>query len=997
MRSRRASKSGNALAHDFANMQVPSVAMLAGGQQRVRHPNIPWHDPDTIAALERSVALHTAAAPQQNSHRSAAAPGRVTPTGSRDGGLAQQPGNWMSDASYQLVPTDAVEEEIPDWKKELQQKRSSIGKGSEPVERSEWSQCGVNFLTGACFQTLMACLIIGNSAVIGMETDIRDYPYWNQIENAFLVAFLCELLLKLTFYGPREMYKKIPENIDFNWNCFDTFIVTLGVLDVVASFIIGHSSGPAATMFRMIRLLRILRIIRIVKFLKQLYLLAFGLVEAAQAVFWVTILMAFILYVCGIIMVKTVGRPDEDDPHYQFMNYHYGHVIPAMLTLFVLMSSPNLPVYQDEAGLLEAHPFFAIFLVIFIIFGSFGMIALLTGVISQSMFEKNDMKKEEERAEHEILRKNMQTECSRLFNSLPLDEEEEASSEDVNTLIPEMASTFEASGVYFTEYDLVKIVKYMDVDESGSISEDEFTRGMLVLAEGVRPISIQEVHHAVGVCEVKLERILQAMESDPTKRNSTKSEAEPTTAKPHAADIEQKESGIGQQGSNSTKKELDGALSRFVSDCSSKYVKDTVMTPGGNTLEMYFEEVLSMQRKCFGELAHEVRGLATLHAEAVQRGEPLVLLKAPPPGCCYVHQDDKEVHNTNVGSTMMRQISASLPLPPMPARSQSKNISGGTAAWPGAWAHATPTLGPHPSRPEELSSEFSLNLNGSLPGNGESDRLGHIFDTFGSNGAVAASFVSTHAPPSSQSSGPLPSSGSLVPGGMVNAHPFAHHDNAPFSTLQPQQAQSPSSLSCSSPSPKHGRLLPHSGAGALPPGLGAASIIRGGALHSRAQGQVEPPPEEMPETIPNAIGAGSPPFSRQGSKQRFHHEQTHQELPSLQERAAAETERLAVAAETERLVAEVASQMKKLTGWQRDIESDGRRNREVMNSSTKMAARETNAQLTQLLAAREANSQLASLLGSLHNARGKGDVVAVPHQTSGDVLGFEDCYGREFQ
>lgn len=42
------------------------------------------------------------------------------------------------------------------------------------------------------------------------------------------------------------------------------------------------------------------------------------------------------------------------------------------------------------------RPIMLVFLVGFIIFGSFGMIALLTGVISETMFEKNALRQEEE-------------------------------------------------------------------------------------------------------------------------------------------------------------------------------------------------------------------------------------------------------------------------------------------------------------------------------------------------------------------------------------------------------------------------------------------------------------------------------------------------------------------------------------------------------------------------------------------------------------------------
>ena len=50
---------------------------------------------------------------------------------------------------------------------------------------------------------------------------------------------------------------------------------------------------------------------------------------------------------------------------------------------------------------------------------------------------------------------------------------------------------------------------------NGLLSEEEFTRGMLVLAEGLRPVVLQEVHHEVGVCRVKLNRVESALSSGP--------------------------------------------------------------------------------------------------------------------------------------------------------------------------------------------------------------------------------------------------------------------------------------------------------------------------------------------------------------------------------------------------------------------------------------------------------------------------------------------------
>eukprot|EP00928_Gymnodinium_smaydae_P003437 TRINITY_DN11237_c0_g1_i1.p1 TRINITY_DN11237_c0_g1~~TRINITY_DN11237_c0_g1_i1.p1 ORF type:complete len:933 (+),score=238.70 TRINITY_DN11237_c0_g1_i1:125-2923(+) len=385
----------------------------------------------------------------------------------------------------------------------------------EPEEAGPWPKRVTESLH---FQGIMACMIVLNALVIGLETDCRSFKYWDLIEDAFLVIFLGELGLKMCALGLREYFNY--RNADICWNMFDFLIVFTGVADLIFGFIVGRSGGGMATLFRIIRLLRILRIVRIVKFLKQLYLLAFGMFEAAQAVFWVSILMCFVLYICAIVMVKTVGRPDASDPHEAFLRQHFGNVPSSMLTLFVLMSSPNLPVYQDEIGLLESRPLLTLFLIVFILFGSFGMIALLTGVISESMFEKNDLRKDEARQELETMHETMGLRCGTLFDMLEHNEEGEANQKDVFNLMPEIVELFESTGSHFTKEDLTDMITFMDVDGSGTVSRKEFIHALQQLAEGLRPITIQEVQYEIGVCRVKLQKIEDLFEKSQQPQHS---------------------------------------------------------------------------------------------------------------------------------------------------------------------------------------------------------------------------------------------------------------------------------------------------------------------------------------------------------------------------------------------------------------------------------------------------------------------------------------------
>jgi voltage-gated sodium channel len=363
---------------------------------------------------------------------------------------------------------------------------------------------------GTPFQIFGASLIMANALVIGMECDI-DWEYWDYVETSFLGLFTFELGVKMVLLGPCTMFWY---HADIHWNLFDFSIVSLGLFDSTMEFFTGKSGGGGfATLFRIIRLLRILRMFRIVKFLKQLYVLAFGLVEAAKAVFWVTILMVFVLYVCSIVLVKTVGQTDWSDPHHAFIQYRFGHILDTMLTLFILMSSPNLPTYEDEVGLLQSRPALTLFLCGFIIFGSFGIIALLTGVISQSMFEKNEVRKDMVHKEHEDMRQSLGVRCEELFlKNVELDGNGEAAVEQVKALAGDMHTMLDASGADITHSDVVKIIEFMDVNGTGFVSASEFKGVMEKIAEGMSPMSIQEIANRVGLCEAKIDTIQETLD-----------------------------------------------------------------------------------------------------------------------------------------------------------------------------------------------------------------------------------------------------------------------------------------------------------------------------------------------------------------------------------------------------------------------------------------------------------------------------------------------------
>jgi len=402
-----------------------------------------------------------------------------------------------SRGSYQAVttidetaPVDATQNEGPrksrKWLSERRQKDDIEGwRGSIKV-----------VLDSMVFQSFVALSILTNGVVIGFETDMPDLAIWNSVETVFLVIFTGELTLRLTVFGICSIFDMADS--DFYWNVFDFAIVAMGIVDFLCTTFANLEAGSGATAFRLIRLLRILRIFKIVRFLKQLYLLAYGFVEAGKAVFWVTVLMLFALYICSVVLVRTFGGRQHESEAVQRLADTDFHSIPAaMLTLFQMMSEPDLTHFRP---MFDEFPWFCPFLVIFTIFGSFGMIALLTGVISESMFEKNQLRVEEERQHREQLHSLLTERCLALFNEIDGDElndNGEVPMEVFEDLLPEIAALFESHLVAFANHDLQELLDLMDLHGSGFIQKDAFCKGILSMAEGVRPMSIMQVMCAV--------------------------------------------------------------------------------------------------------------------------------------------------------------------------------------------------------------------------------------------------------------------------------------------------------------------------------------------------------------------------------------------------------------------------------------------------------------------------------------------------------------------
>lgn len=376
-----------------------------------------------------------------------------------------------------------------------------VHRPSEPwhryVRSSWWDANAEVVMEHPAYQSISGIAILMNAIVIGCETDAPDLLPWDVIEALFLVFFAGELGFRVYAFTPEKFFGATTEELA--WNLFDVAVVGAGVFDTLNSHAHGHGEGGSfTTVFRLFRLARIMRLFKLLRFVRPLYLLAHGFVEGVIAVFWVTLMTTFVLYVCAVIIVRCYSLSSEEDhPDYQILARRFNTIPQTMFTLFELMSNPDLTPYH---ALVHSHLGLWLFFIGFIIFGSFGMIALLTGVISESMFEKNQVKIQQEGKEREEKRARFRAQFGDLFDTLDADCDGVVSKAELQGAPQIMAKAFATEGLHIAESELDNMFKVLDIDGSGFIDRDEFVHGTVQLSDAISPLSIMELHASINQC-----------------------------------------------------------------------------------------------------------------------------------------------------------------------------------------------------------------------------------------------------------------------------------------------------------------------------------------------------------------------------------------------------------------------------------------------------------------------------------------------------------------
>jgi voltage-gated sodium channel len=223
----------------------------------------------------------------------------------------------------------------------------------------------------------MLSIIALNAVTLGLETyesiDASIGDELHLLNDVILGLFVIELALRMAAYAdrPRAFFRS-------GWNVFDFVVIT-------ASFVPGIREN--ATLLRLVRLLRIVRAVRLLPDLRVLTVAVGRSVPGVASLAAITLLL---VYVYG--MVGWVIFHDHDPANFE-------NIGQSMVTMFVLLTLENLPVYIERGQALSDWTL--LFYVSYVLLASFLIFNLFIGIVINSMEEARAI--ELHRAERALL------------------------------------------------------------------------------------------------------------------------------------------------------------------------------------------------------------------------------------------------------------------------------------------------------------------------------------------------------------------------------------------------------------------------------------------------------------------------------------------------------------------------------------------------------------------------------------------------------------------
>jgi voltage-gated sodium channel len=217
------------------------------------------------------------------------------------------------------------------------------------------------------FDPIVLVAILANAVALGLETydGVADRigPQLHTVNDVVLGIFVVELVLRFGAHleRPASFFRS-------GWNLFDFFVVA-------ASFAPGIRENAT-----LLRLARLLRIVRAVRLLPDLRVVIVALGRSIPGVASLAVITTLLVYIYG--MIGWLIFHDHDPANFR-------NVGQAMVTMFVLLTLENLPIYIAKGQ--QLSDWTLLFFISYALIAAFLIFNLFIGIVINSMEEARAM------------------------------------------------------------------------------------------------------------------------------------------------------------------------------------------------------------------------------------------------------------------------------------------------------------------------------------------------------------------------------------------------------------------------------------------------------------------------------------------------------------------------------------------------------------------------------------------------------------------------------
>eukprot|EP00929_Paragymnodinium_shiwhaense_P003584 TRINITY_DN10417_c0_g1_i1.p1 TRINITY_DN10417_c0_g1~~TRINITY_DN10417_c0_g1_i1.p1 ORF type:complete len:645 (-),score=116.32 TRINITY_DN10417_c0_g1_i1:346-2280(-) len=358
------------------------------------------------------------------------------------------------------------------------------------------------------FEYWTAFLIVLNSAMIGIETELLDAPdsIWKEVcikgELVFCILFSIEMTLRLTAHGRLFLYMET-----WMWNVFDLSVTIVQVIEQISLFLNCTYGSSFTRMFRTLRLVRITRLVRMFHLVDELQKIVSSIIGSLDSLGWVLTLLFLIIYLFSVLftqltMYQILAAGGDDAEEVKDLAYWFGSVPRTALTLFESVFGGLS--WDQQATLLinRISPWAGVLYCLYVAFCLVALMNVITGV-----FVDKALHLAQAEADSRLVRRvnHLFSEATAKYGQIEWDMFQELIESET------MMEYFKAINIDPSEarglFDL------LDCDCSGGVDCDEIVNGLLRLRGSAGALEtsllLREVSHMCQRLDISIEHQLQ--------------------------------------------------------------------------------------------------------------------------------------------------------------------------------------------------------------------------------------------------------------------------------------------------------------------------------------------------------------------------------------------------------------------------------------------------------------------------------------------------------